>query len=306
MGPDSPRLAHDWFLSGTSAIGAAHIARSMPCQDAFVLVAPSSPGDPVVAAVADGHGARRHFRSAAGAAIAVEVTRKAALRQAERLAAMTTAAEVETALHADLAAEILRDWRQAVADDVEREPYSPDEISAMAVAWDEAEVPYGSTLLLTVMAGRWLGCLQIGDGDVLLLTPDGKASLPVPGDPSLDGVRTTSLCQPNALQSFREAVHDLETDPLLAVLLVTDGYGNAQLADPWYPGVGADLARMLRHEGPDWVAERLPEWAQLCASSEGSADDTTMALIVSRGEATPGGAPGSVPASQARTVTESS
>ena len=49
---------------------------------------------------------------------------------------MTTAAEVETALHADLAAEILRDWRQAVADDVERDPYSPDEISAMAVAWD--------------------------------------------------------------------------------------------------------------------------------------------------------------------------
>ena len=98
------------------------------------------------------------------------------------------------------------------------------------------------------MAGRWLGCLQIGDGDVLLLTPDGNASS-APSDPSLDGVRTTSLCQPNALQSFREAVHDLETEPLLAVLLVTDGYGNAQLADPWHPGVGADLARMLGTRG---------------------------------------------------------
>ena len=107
----------------------------------------------------------------------------------------------------------------------------------------------------------------------------------------------------NALQSFRTAVRDLDTEPVLAVLMATDGYGNAQSADPWHPGVGADLARLLRHEGPEWVAEHLPAWAERCASSEGSGDDTTIAVIVNRSEAKRKGPAGRASRSQARTVT---
>jgi serine/threonine protein phosphatase PrpC len=256
----------------------------------------------VVVALADGHGAARHFRSEAGAEFAVEAATRVALRHTERLAAMTQPADVQAAALAEVAAEIVQDWFQAVARAVEKDPFSPDELAQMAWGGDSVEIPYGATLLTAVVAGRWLVCLQIGDGDVVVVHPDGSALLPIPVDPSLDGVRTTSLCQPDALESFREFVQDLEIQPVLAVLMVSDGYSNAQSADPWYPAVGADLARLLRHEGPEWVAERLPEWARRCASSEGSGDDTTMVLMVRRGAAPP---VGSVSPSQARTVTES-
>jgi serine/threonine protein phosphatase PrpC len=305
MGPDSSQPADEWFVTGTAAIGAAHVARGMPCQDAFRFVVPSASDEPVVGALSDGHGARRHFRSETGSALAVEVATHAALRHAERLGAMGDPAQVQAFAHTDLAAEIVQEWRQAVARDLENNPFSPEETMAMARGADSPEIPYGATLLLAVVAGRWLVCLQIGDGDLMVVAPDGRSAVPVPGDPTLDGLRTTSLCQIDALDSFREAVQDLETHPVLAVLLVSDGYSNAQSAEPWYPTVGADLARLLKHDGPEWVAERLPEWARLCASSEGSGDDTTMVLMVSRSAANSGGPIGSLPLSQARTVTES-
>ena len=291
----------EWFLSGATAIGAAHVARGLPCQDAFGLVAPSVSGDPAVAALADGHGASRHFRSATGAALAVEVASQVALRHNARLAAMTNPAEVQAAARAEVSAEIVRNWREGVARAVRDDPFSADELAEMARGADSVEIPYGSTLLMAMVAGRWLVCLQIGDGDVVVMPGDGRAFLPLPGDPSLDGVRTTSLCQPDALASFRYAVQDLQAQSVLAVLLVSDGYSNAQSAEPWYPGVGADLARLLRHEGPEWVSEHLPEWARRCASSEGSGDDTTMVVVVHRGPAHTD----RLSPSQARTVTES-
>jgi hypothetical protein len=104
--------------------------------------------------------------------------------------------------------------------------------------------------------------------------------LPVPHDPSLDGHQTTSLCGPRAESQFRVAVVDTSTTALLGVMLATDGYGNAQLADPWPDAVSADLARLINDRPPEWLAGHLPLWASRCASADGSADDTTIALLI--------------------------
>ena len=63
--------------------------------------------------------------------------------------------------------------------------------------------------------------------------------------------------------------------------MATDGYGIAQSSDNWQPAVGADLARYLRAEGRTWIGRQLPDWVARCASVEGSADDTTMVLLIS-------------------------
>jgi hypothetical protein len=102
----------------------------------------------------------------------------------------------------------------------------------------------------------------------------------VPRDPSLDGHQTTSLCGPGAEDEFRAAVVDTSTTPLLGVILATDGYGNAQVADPWADAVSADLAELINDRPPEWLAGRLPLWASRCASADGSADDTTIALLI--------------------------
>src|SRR5207248_3596518 len=59
-----------WQVITGSARGAAHRASGLPNQDA--VSSQDGPGG-VVVAIADGHGHRRHFRSADGAALAVDV-----------------------------------------------------------------------------------------------------------------------------------------------------------------------------------------------------------------------------------------
>jgi hypothetical protein len=93
-------------------------------------------------------------------------------------------------------------------------------------------------------------------------------------------LRTTSLCQADAVASFRTGTHDLRQVPLATLLLATDGYGNSQAEEPWQPGVGRDLAELAAEHDHHWFEQQVPGWARRCASAEGSGDDTTIALLL--------------------------
>ena len=266
-----------WVALVASERGAAHQASGLPNQDS-VQARPAGP-HAVVAAVADGHGHRRHFRSATGAALAVDVACEAAAELAARLDAFEAAEQLESEALGVLVPAITEQWRAGVADDLADRPFT-DEEQALRLWGDNPLIAYGSTLLLAVAGGRWLVLVQIGDGDIVGIQPRGQALLPVPSDPSLDGLQTTSLCAPRAEEDFRVAVVDLSGTALLGVLLATDGYGNAQAADPWADAVSADLAGLINGQPPDRLAAQLPAWASRCASADGSADDTTIALLV--------------------------
>jgi len=159
-------------------------------------------------------------------------------------------------------------------------PYTAKEQSFLDLAEDPPEVAYGSTLLVAMIAADWLVCAQIGDGDMLAVGPDGSSFQPVAADDRLDGLRTTSLCQADAVASFRTGTHDLREMPLAALLLATDGYANSQAEEPWQPGVGRDLAELAAEHDQHWFEQQVPGWAQRCASAEGSGDDTTIALLL--------------------------
>jgi hypothetical protein len=274
----SPYDARDlWLALTASQRGAAHEAMDLPNQDA-VATHQIQP-DVLVAAVADGHGHWRHFRSARGSQLAVAVACEAAGELAARLDEFESARQIESeALH-KLVPAITGRWREAVREDAAADPFTAQE-EAARVGGDDALIAYGSTLLLAIAGRRWLILVQIGDGDILGIQPDGRPLLPVPSDPSLDGRQTTSLCGPRAEDQFRAAVMDASTTPLLGVLLATDGYGNAQVADPWAGAVSADLAELISDRTPEWLAGQLPLWASRCASADGSADDTTIALLI--------------------------
>jgi Protein phosphatase 2C len=234
----------------------------------------------VVVAVADGHGHIRHFRSADGAALAVEVACRVASQTAAGLAAEAAGDEEAALAGPELARAVVAGWLSAVAGQLEVRPYTAEEQFVLGLAADTPVVPYGATLLVAVIAARWLVCAQIGDGDILAVRPDGSSFSPVAGDDRLDGRRTTSLCQPDALASFRTGAHDLRRVPLAALLLATDGYGNAQADEPWQPSVGRDLAELAACRDRHWFEQEVPGWAQRCASAEGSADDATIALLL--------------------------
>jgi hypothetical protein len=278
----SERLPATWRAMIGTARGAAHDARSMPNQDSAESLATDQAGG-IVVAVADGHGHDRHFRSAAGSKLAV----RTACSVVEGLAAdggkQPWGPERAAALRDRLPEAIVARWREAVALDIAAHPYTAAELSVLEQAGDGPDIPYGSTLLVALIADGWLVCAQIGDGDLLAVRPDGGAWSPVSGDDLLDGYRTTSLCQPAAVSAFRAAAHDLRATPLLALLLSTDGYGNAQAEEPWQPVVARDIAELAARHDHGWFAGQLPTWAERCASAAGSADDTTIALLLAPG-----------------------
>jgi Protein phosphatase 2C len=276
-----------WQVITGTARGAAHRASGLPNQDAVAsqLLTSQLLTGGLVVAIADGHGHIRHFRSADGAALAVDVACRAASGVAAGLAADATrdgAAGAEAAALAgqELVRAVVAGWHSAVAAQLEVRPYTVEEQYILDLTSDTPLIPYGSTLLVAVIAAPWLVCAQIGDGDMLAVRPDGSSFSPVPGDDRLDGRRTTSLCQPDALASFRTGAHDLRQVPLAALLLATDGYGNAQADEPWQPSVGRDLAELAASRDRHWFGQEVPGWAQRCASAEGSADDATIALLL--------------------------
>ncbi len=270
--------AHRWAVVTASTRGAAHEHTGRPNQDATGWR--SLDDGLLVVAVADGHGHFRHFRAERGSQLAIQAALSCGEALTRRLGAASSTAELEPFGRDRLVPALVDEWRRLVSADLEEHPFEEDEERIAAAGPDPPVIAYGSTLLVALASDRFVLVAQIGDGDVVSVWRDGRVTTPVPGDPSLDGRYTTSLCQPGAASSFRIAAIDAEGGAVRAVLLATDGFGNAQSADPWPPAVGEDLAGMLDEHGTRWVADRLPTWTARCASAEGSGDDTTVALLV--------------------------
>ncbi len=274
LDPDPPAdgRASRWQAVTATERGAAHRAAGLPNQDA-AEVRPLGGG--MVAAVADGHGHARHFRSDRGARLAVSIACQAVSDLAGRPGGLPGAPEELRRL---LVPEIVARWRDAVHRDVAAEPFTGAEDTVRR--GDDATIPYGTTLLVAIGTGERLLLAQIGDGDIVCIRSDGTALLAVPGDPLLDGRHTTSLCSVGAGDSFRVAAVDLTGTAVLGTLLATDGYGNAQVAQAWESVVSAELAGSIATRPVSWMASHLQVQAAQCASVDGSADDTTLALLL--------------------------
>lgn len=283
---EPPDRRSGWIALTASERGASHVAVKTPNQDSVAVELLGSAG--LVAAVADGHGHTRHSRSARGSKIAVEVGCQVSLELADLLqpgdiepaeaaSAGKRLAELAEEL---LVPEIVSRWRAAVLADAAQDPFTEAE-EARRRKGDDETIAYGSTLLLCIALPDWLILAQIGDGDVIGVRIDGTLELPVPMDPALDGLVTTSLCGKNPIADFRVAVVSTDQTPLLALMLATDGYGNAQMLEEWPTSFSKDMAWLLRERDTSWIETQLPTWAARCASADGSADDTTVALLIS-------------------------
>jgi serine/threonine protein phosphatase PrpC len=265
-----------WHLAVAAVRGASHEADRRPMQDAFRWEAPVSAAGPcLVLALADGHGHERHPRSARGALAAVEVCCEVIGGAGEELAATPTTA-LPALLDDRLIPEAVGRWRTRVLEDLAKDPLPA---SSGPIPTDDPVISYGSTLIGAYLTSSRLVLLQIGDGDVVVVRPDGSSWQPIPGDDRLVHQYTTSLCQPDATLSFRHAVVEVDTDPAQWILLATDGFANAQSDASWRHRLGFDLDDLAARHGPRWPASQLGQWAARCASGEGSGDDVTVALV---------------------------
>ena len=274
-----------WRAVVAAAVGAHHVRGGLAYEDACAVrpAAGHSEFTPALAvAVADGHGHARHFRSARGAEFAVGIA--ADLAEA---AATTEAGEMADVFRTRVGPELVLLWRRAVEADIAADPPSTVELAAAgltsAATMEDKVYGYGSTVIVALATTDWLLCAQIGDGEAFAVTADGVAIPLVPADPRLDGARTTSLCQADAFDSMRFGAIPLAETQVVAVVLATDGFGNAQVRDDWEATFATDLRDLAVARGVDWIADALPAWVTACASSDGSGDDVTVALMFNRG-----------------------
>ena len=222
-----------------------------------------------LACVADGHGSERCPFSDEGAKAAVNI---AAALLVELMAGEDAKNTLAAQKEIRLPRQIEKKWKEAVQTAYEKRE------DAEAIPPFSYEL-YGTTLLALVAAPDFIFAMQIGDGDMVAIHPDGTARplLPTPDNP---GNETESLCMEESWQYIRTQlipVDNTESDPTL-FLLSTDGYANSFTTGEGFLKAGADIYRLWREEGTDYIQKNLPSWLAQ-TSADGSGDDIAVALI---------------------------
>lgn len=260
-------MSRPWAATSASHRGSIHQRSGAPNQDAHRS---GTTPDAGFAVVADGHGHPRYLRSDVGADLAA-ATAAAVLPAclAGIALELTNDPTHDTdGLEEALAQVIVEQWREAVAHHLSEHPL-PDVDDPLSV--------YGTTLIALAGNQTHLLALQIGDGDLALVTPSGQTLHPFPPDPDHDGVHTHSLSEPDPIPYVHVAVIDLSRQPVELAFAATDGFGGPQVEARWTERVGAELLEHVRSQGIAWVGERLPGW--LTEPAEVGGDDTSLALI---------------------------
>jgi Protein phosphatase 2C len=262
-----------WVALASSQIGSLHVRDGAPIQDAFQV---RTDDDTAVIAVADGHGHHAHFRSETGARIAATVATELL---AGAVAEFADASQVEQLLTAELGPALVSGWTSGVLAHLQQHPLTATEQDLVTGDSTLDRVrPYGTTIIAMAASDHVLAVLQIGDGDAVVVLDNGKVFRPLSVDRELDGVRTTSLCQPDPLRSLRCAALDLATDEVAIGFICTDGFGSGRVdAEGWWKLVGEELLEHSRVHGFDWIETKLPVWLNEPAQYGG--DDTTLAVL---------------------------
>lgn len=273
-----------WRLIGASARGAVHARGKKPNQDALALHEPNAPGEGVVLAVADGHGAPRYIRSHRGAKLAVKLAVELLRDFGTEYPGPRRLAAVADLANEQIPRTLVRTWQNAVRQDLAASPFTPDEEAAWAALHSERPADndpvraYGATLLAALITPHYLFLLQLGDGDILVIDAAGKVGRPpLPRDPRLIANQTTSLCSPAAWREFRTYFQPLTTRTPQLVMLATDGYANSFMDEDGFLATAVDLLAAVRARGHRRTTNQLPRWLH-ATSLQGSGDDITVAL----------------------------
>ena len=146
-----------------SVRGASHEDSGTPCQDsARVLITDKL----AVAAVSDGHGSEKHFRSASGSEMAARVALRSVTDFCERngsLGAVFLHDPREAARR--IAGNIICGWNDEIAAHLRFSPLTPNERAIFEKYGGlQPEVMYGATLILAAADKDGVFGLQIGDG----------------------------------------------------------------------------------------------------------------------------------------------
>ena len=276
-----------WRAIGASIQGAAHKRSGLINQDAMWWVPASGVGPPLILSVSDGHGSAKSFRSHIGSEQAVRTASWVVQDLLDGQPDPTNLSAIKRTAEERLPQEIARRWRQTVEEHLSQTPHSAAELETLALqAGAEAHeavrenplLAYGATILTVLVADGFILYLQLGDGDILVVSEAGDVTRPIERDARLFANQTTSLCSPDAWRDVQVRFQALVGPPPALILLATDGYANSFVNEAAFLKVGTDILEMVRSTGPADVETNLPAWLSE-ASQAGSGDDITVGII---------------------------
>jgi len=260
-----------WKAVVHSQIGAKHSI----CQDKS-LAKKLDGGAAYVIAIADGHGSEACPFSDIGAGIAVEVANEI-LEAFHRGIKKTRGGNspIKRIAAENLPRDIVRRWRERIRDEWQsRNPTATGEMS------DLGYLKYGTTLICALITECHLFLLQLGDGDILLITERGDIEAPMPKDDRMLGNETWSLCSEGAQTQFRFRYLRMDEagQNLALVLMSTDGYANSFATEDGFHQAGLDYLHLIKSVSQAVLRKKMPVWLAE-TSRGGSGDDLSLALL---------------------------
>ena len=258
-----------------STQGASHIKKNKECQDASESY---NDENCAIAIVCDGHGGDDYVRSAVGSAFAASITKN------NILSFISDVNKDELKRHhpqliKTLQASIISAWSSAIHGHYEANPFTEAEISVLSerarrkyLQEQRIESAYGTTLIAVASTkDYWFG-IHIGDGKCVAVNPEGKFVQPIPWDEKCFLNATTSICDSDALNSFRYFYS--EKLPV-AVFVGSDGvddcFSSEQQLNNLYKTVLYSFATSDFSEAVDDLSDYL---------AKGSGDDVSVAAIL--------------------------
>ncbi|MEU9418569.1 protein phosphatase 2C domain-containing protein [Streptomyces sp. NPDC051000] len=272
--PGPPAAPAPYWETFRESVQGVHKARN---QDYCEVEGTGSAHEPLIMAVADGHGSAVHARSHQGSHYAVDLF-VAEARRFGRLAhppgddrPPSLAWLMHYAQHT-FPRQLVHAWREKVLGHWERHSTHEEP----GVSEQDKVLLYGSTFVGAVLTPRVFAAWQLGDGELTVMSDAGSVSVPLaPAEADL-GDETESLCTPRAW--LRVRTHwDPVTEPARLPLLIacsTDGLSKSFTDDRGFRQFIAGLEDRLAQDGASRVRAVLPEW--LGKASRHSGDDTTL------------------------------
>ncbi len=253
--------------------GFSHIVNDVVCQDSSAYY---SNEYIAIAVVADGHGSSKHFRSDIGSKIAVDTALNSIKEFMKDLNAFNIAIETNNnKVLKRIESNIVYNWNNSVNEHYKNNPLTESEKSKIPEAiWKtiNIETMYGSTLIAAILTSKYWFGIQIGDGNCVCVYEDGQTKSLIPEDNRLVANFTTSLCDSDAINNFRQYY---STEIPIAVLVSTDGLSTSFFDESSF---FAFNRRIILEIGSCNMIENLKEHLNK-RSKEGSLDDISIATI---------------------------
>jgi len=268
------------------ARGVSHIEKDIPCQDSAdaVLSLNNSIG---IACVADGHGGDKYFRSDRGSNFAVNIAlqsladfygsvikKRTAFFDLKAASEDIKSIDMQSGLK-QLEANIIYKWRNAVTEDLKNNPLTEAETETCNdnnILPDDPVI-YGTTLLAGLVSDYLWFVIHIGDGLCIVLENEDKIYCPIQEDERLAFGRTTSLCDNDSINNFRESYGFSQ---IMGLTVATDGMADSFEPDK-YLQFNKELYEKFSHfpvKTETELKDFLPKISEL-----GSRDDISIAGI---------------------------